>query len=245
MRIAICDDDPSDLKTVYKYVNRFVKENMLEVEINCFSSGESMLRQYRYAPYDLLLLDIYMDSQSGIDIARTLRETNNTCEIIFITNSLDHALESYRLKAIEYLVKPVSWEEAEKALQRCCSRFVDSSRYIEVKCGRKVEHIRLRTILSVEVYGHQSVFHTLFGDFRTRTSLDEIETMLGGLPFFRISRSYLVNFKKTDRLEKDGFYLVDGSFIPVPVRANYRKAVQQTYQTYLFEQSDKGRFPKK
>lgn len=241
MRIAICDDNVSDLERISRFVSRFVTENLLEAEIECFSGAEQMLLKCRKAPYDLLLLDIYMNELSGVKAAEALREAGSDCEIIFITNSLDHALDGYRLKAMEYLVKPVIWEEAEQALRRCCSRFADASRYIEIKCGKEIKRLRLCSIFWVEVFGHHSVFHTSSGDLTTRTSLDEIEAMLGGLPFFRSSRSYLVNLKEADRLEQDGFYMTDGSFIPIPVRHADRKAVQRAYQDYLFDFSGKER----
>ena len=241
MRIAVCDDHASDLERISYYVSRFVAENLLEAEIECFSKAEQMLLKYRKNPYDLLLLDIYMNGQSGVEAAEALRKAGSGCEIIFITNSLDHALDGYRLKAMEYLVKPVSWDEAEQALRRCCSRFADSSRYIEIKCGKEIKRLRLCSILWVEVFGHQSVFHTSSGELTTRTSLDEIEAMLGGLPFFRSSRSYLINFKEADHLEQDGFHMTDGSFIPIPVRHADRKAVQRAYQNYLFDSSGKER----
>lgn len=241
MRIAICDDNVSDLERISRFVSRFVTENLLEAEIECFSGAEQMLLKCRKAPYDLLLLDIYMNELSGVKAAEALRKAGSDCEIIFITNSLDHALDGYRLKVMEYLVKPVIWEEAEQALRRCCSRFADASRYIEIKCGKEIKRLRLCSIFWVEVFGHHSVFHTSSGDLTTRTSLDEIEAMLGGLPFFRSSRSYLVNLKEADRLEQDGFYMTDGSFIPIPVRHADRKAVQRAYQDYLFDFSGKER----
>ncbi|WP_040196750.1 LytR/AlgR family response regulator transcription factor [Candidatus Soleaferrea massiliensis] len=115
MRIAVCGDDAADLKRMNGFVSRFITENLLQAEIECFSEARQMLLQYRKKTYDLLL-DIYMNGPSGVEAADALRKAGSGCEIIFVTNSLDHALDGYRLKAMEYLVKPVAWKETEQAL---------------------------------------------------------------------------------------------------------------------------------
>lgn len=234
MKIAICDNEKTELDKIHAYAVDFLDEHMFSASIDCFESGEDLLLHISGNTYQLIILDIYMDGMTGIETAQKIREKDMDCDIIFITTSTDHALSGYQVKAIDYLIKPVSVSDFNHTLSRCFLRYKDVLRYIEVKSGRQKERIPVRSILWAEVYNHLTTIHTSNGDIRTHDTLDELEGILGGPPFFRISKSYLVQFKQVQKLMDDGFHMPDGSVIPLPSHHKYRKNVCQMYKDYLF-----------
>ncbi|MBT9775694.1 response regulator [Clostridium sp. MCC353] len=237
MNIAICDDEQEELNQIKKYTEIFLERNMFEASVFCFSRGGELIEAIGTRSFELVLLDIYMDGMNGIETAEKIRELLPGCEIIFITISTDHALEGYRVKAIDYLIKPVLEEGLQDSLGRCFRHFTNVSRMVTVKSGRRELCIPARTILWAEIYGHQLTIHTAHQDIAMNGSMEELENLLGGMPFYRISKSYLIQLKAVDKMKNGRFYMTDGSFVPIPCHPRYRKSVEKVYNDYLFGQS--------
>ena len=107
-KIAICDDSDADRRYVLNMVRAWASSAGHTVHIDDFPSAESFL--FRYAEesdYDILLLDIEMGAMDGVTMAKELRKSNDTEQIIFITGYSDYISEGYEVAALHYLMKPV------------------------------------------------------------------------------------------------------------------------------------------
>mgnify|MGYP001123905598 CR=1 FL=1 len=100
MLIGICDDE----KEVRMFLGKKVKSVCPEAEIRYYQSGKDLLREED--PVDILLLDIYMPGQSGMETAETFRETNKNTVIIFVTALEEYVYQAFDVGAFHYLVKP-------------------------------------------------------------------------------------------------------------------------------------------
>lgn len=242
MKIAICDNEQETLHLLFDMIQKYLREHMLEAAVDCFSSSEALLKQVSSTTYTLVLLDIYMDEAeiNGIQAARCIREQNSECEIIFITVSTAHALDGYSVKAADYLVKPVSYQDLDAALTRCFRHMNNAARFIEIRSGASHIKLPLNRILWAEVYAHNTIIHTLDGEIKTRMSLDELENLLNDSAFCRISRSYLIHFSKVSQLEDDRFHMADGTILPLPINRQYQKTIRQLYKNYLFYNTQTG-----
>ena len=103
LKIAICEDEPDQKNMLLKLLDESNIENTSVV----FANGEDLLADFKQGKYDLILMDIYMESElTGIDTIRLIRKKDKDIPVAFVTTSKDHALESYRQSAMNYIEKP-------------------------------------------------------------------------------------------------------------------------------------------
>ncbi len=104
MRIAICDDLKEDREYLSCALKEYFFENDMNMEVDIFRSGEEFLEKADSKNYDLMFLDIYMESITGVNVVRKVRETNSKSQIIFTTTSLEHGADSYEVDAFVNMI---------------------------------------------------------------------------------------------------------------------------------------------
>ena len=108
MRIAIVDDLETERAQLKTRLARQLNLCGAKAELLEFESGESFLAAEKEQRFTAAFLDIYMHGMSGMDAAKELRKTDTDCLLVFTTTSTDHALEGFQVRALHYLVKPLS-----------------------------------------------------------------------------------------------------------------------------------------
>lgn len=114
MRVAVVDDERDALALLEEYL----ADVPFVHTVDTFTHAEEALQTIRRTPYDLVLLDIQMPGMTGIQVASTLAESVHPPQLIFVTAHAEYALQAFDLHAIDYLVKPVSFDRFLNALQR-------------------------------------------------------------------------------------------------------------------------------
>ena len=120
LRIAICDDQPSERELLGRFLRAYFAAHPYEYELTEYAGGEPLVDDYEdgCACFDLIFLDIFLDGILGMEAARSLRRFAPRVPIIFLTASPDYALESYDVRAYGYLVKPLDAGRAGALLER-------------------------------------------------------------------------------------------------------------------------------
>ena len=119
LQTVFCDDNPEELTHMARLMDRYRTERGFDCEYQTFSGGVELMAQLSQGKrFDIYCLDINMPGLSGIDVAKEIRSLDKTALILFFTSSPDFALESYTVKADNYILKPVTWE-------KFCSAFDD------------------------------------------------------------------------------------------------------------------------
>lgn len=232
MHIAICDDIKSDCELIKKYTELYCNSHSLSSELSIFENGEALLDSFHKKPYDIVFLDIYMCGKNGIETARVIRNAGFKCMIIFTTSSPDHALESFEVEAVHYLVKPIGYEQVEKALDRCKHLFAISDKYIEVVSNRIPVRVPLKYIIFAEVFSNVTILHTVSGEIKTYMTLDELTHILIDEEFLRCHRSFIVNMDFIAGMENSNFIMKSNHRIPI--RRQDKQQMKQCYANYLF-----------
>jgi DNA-binding LytR/AlgR family response regulator len=232
MNIAICDDDPQDVKKISGLLLEHFDKNGYTGELFSFSSGEALLKAFAEDSFDAVFLDIYMNGISGMETAKRLRELDPNFALVFITSSRDHALESFPLRPHYYVTKPIKREDIDNAFARCRSTFIKNARFVEMVSDRAKIKIPVCKLLYVETFGRETVFHTMEGDFTTTAQmlLDDLERELGG-SFLRCHRSFIVNMNHIKTIAQQDFRLLDGSLVPMSQRR--RTALRDAYADFV------------
>ena len=118
MRIAVCDDNKADRQKLIEALRSAVGN----VSVNEFEDGNELLCSHAHLPYDLIFLDILMPRISGMDTAERLRKTDTHTPIVFVSSSEEFGVQSYRVLAFDYLLKPVDPKELKRCMTRLCDQ---------------------------------------------------------------------------------------------------------------------------
>ena len=233
MKIAVCDDDGAVLEAVTGYISRYCEAKRFLADIRAFTSGEALLDAYRAEKFDLIFLDVYMGAVTGVDAARRIRESDPVCILVFMTVSDDFALDAYSVDGMAYLRKPVKESDVLKVLNKCAGALMQSSRFLTVPIGRRDDvRLPIAGIRLVEVFNKEVVFH---GDGENissmRLSLDEVERALGGSPFLRCHRSFLVNMNYVERIRNGAFIMKNG--VEAPISKNRYPEIQSAFSDFI------------
>ena len=159
-KIAICDDEQKDRDFVAALSRRWAEQRGNTVELTEFSSAEQFLFCYgEQSDYDILLLDIEMGQMDGVQLAKQLRQKNETIQIVFVTGYSDYISEGYEVAALHYLMKPVREEKFFSVLDRAADKLRKNERTLTLECAGEVVRVPLYQIRYVDVQ-HPYVKHT-------------------------------------------------------------------------------------
>ncbi len=230
MKIAICDDDWHMQQTLRLLIDEIYQD--LDMLVDGFTSGEALLAavQKQSQPYQLILLDIEMRGIDGIETAKRLRKLLPDCYIIFITSHDEFALTGYEVAAFRYLVKPVQPEKLTEAISAVRAELSDHIT-LHVEDGPVEALLRVKDIYYIEAQDKRVRVVLKDTAFSDRRGIDEIERALAGEDFFRVHRSYLINFRYVARLDKNEILLVSGE--QIPLSRLRKKAFKNAFQAYV------------
>lgn len=233
MKIALVDDDCIQRTKIADILAQILEEKgYLYYTLDNFSNGDDFLRAYKQGSYDMVILDIFMDGMTGIEIAQEIRDADPKIRLAFCTSSNEFAAESYEVNAQYYLCKPVTTKGLTQMLERLEPEHIEQLRVLTLPDGYQVI---LRKILYTDYHNHVVTFYLKDKEIhRIRFSQSEAEQLLLPYPyFFSPIKGIILNFYETVRLEKDLFLMSDGKAIPVARRKS--KEAQNTYTRFRFD----------
>ena len=233
MRLAICDDDAADAAEIHSYLKEHFARNGYIGDVVSFNSGEALLSAFSPGAFDVIFLDVYMSGITGVEAARKIRAADPDCAIVFITANPGHMPEGFALRAASYVVKPITREQMDTALLQCRKIFLKNARYIEAKTGGQTVRIPLPKVFYVEILNKAASIFTADGIVKTYTPIEEIERQLGGRPFLRCHRSYIVNMSHVEDVLDNDFLMRGGA--KVPIRKNGMKEIRRIINDFFTE----------
>ena len=228
VRCIAIDDEPMALRQIKSYIER---TEQLELVAVCRSAMEAQ-EVLKTATADLLFVDINMPDMNGLEFVRSIDSGHY---IVFPTAHPEFALEGFKLNAIDYLLKPFSYEEFMKATQKVIS-LVDlverchaaesaiaqneaeaaDKEVISVKADYKTQLVKVADIVYLESAGEYVRLHIEGSStITTLFRLKNMETTLPADGFLRVHRSYIVNLKRIASYTKGRIFLDNGEYIPL------------------------------
>lgn len=213
-RIVICEDDDLQRQNLKNNIADILNDICSGVEIHTFSSGEEFLKA-QVDNIDIFFLDIQMDEINGMDLAKKIRETNNNCEIIFITSHIGYIQEGYTVRAYRYLIKPVSYENLKDNILSCIADIIKKKEnFLVIESKGLIENIVIKDITYIEVIKNDITIHNKNKVYYTKGRIKNLEKDLLIYDFFRCHKSYLINMKHIEFIKKDTVTINDEE-IPV------------------------------
>lgn len=223
MRAIAIDDEPMALEVVRSHA---AKVPYLKL-VACFTDAFKALEFLQNEPVDLLLLDIKMPDISGLEFVTSLQKKPL---VIFTTAYSEHAVTSFELDAIDYLLKPFSLarfvkacNKAQELLQLRGNAPAPVKDYVFLKTGYEQVKVYYHEILYLEAAGNYVTFVLENKKLLTRMTISEVCELLPPDNFIRVHRSYIVAKDRIDKIERHQV-CIKGN--PVPVGASYMQQLQ-------------------
>ena len=238
LQIAICDDDIEDLSNMVQLLEKYRTLRQLNCEYSVFHNGFDLVSALeRRKRFDIYCLDIILPAFSGLDLAKEIRTRDREVPILFFTSSPEFALESYSVRAVNYILKPVSAEKLYITLDQVLEK-MDRPREdtLLIKSEEGLERVLLSSLLYMQVSGRVLSYH--LSSQRVVTSIDNFtsasERLLRHPNFLKSHRSYVVNMDYIQRLE--GNTLLLSNHASVPIAQGKGKEVREAYLRYQMEE---------
>ena len=236
IRIACCDDEKQQLELYKTMFTNIEMRQDIELSVEYFLSGNFMLERFQSEknPFDLVYLDMDMDEKSGLDLAKEIRQNyHSDCLILFLTNYPKYMQSSFDVRAFQYMIKPVQFEEFERkfnAARKYLEKY-DKNRVV-LKIDEDNVVFFTNEIYYIEKEKSSKQFLVYLEDkcVVAKGVLSAIENQLLEQHFMRTHRSYLVNMKHIRRIQKNDLVLSNGNLVPISRRKE--KELKQQFMRY-------------
>ncbi|HEX8547826.1 MAG TPA: LytTR family DNA-binding domain-containing protein [Cytophagaceae bacterium] len=228
LRCLIVDDEYLPLELLENYIS---KCQNLQLIGRCSNSDEARLFMEK-TPIDILLIDIQMPGITGIEFVETLIDK----PLVVFTTAYSHfAIEGFRLQAIDYLLKPFSFQRFKQALDKASEIFAlkklkEEKNHIIVKADYKSVKIDLDDILYIEGLGEYVRIFTTHEKVISLMALKNLETMLPATKFIRFHKSYIASINKIKSVTSNSLEIAARSF---PIGRTYKRSVMNIKKNLL------------
>lgn len=213
MKCVAIDDEPLALSVVENFCSRTPSIELIAK----FSDSVKGLEFIRENSVDLLFLDINIPHLSGIELARLLP---SSVKVIFTTAYQDFALDGFELRAVDYLLKPFSYERFARAVSYAEHLISleggdEKNESITFKVDYSSRNILIDTILYVEGLKDYVKIHTSEKPIVVKSTMKAITSSLERYGFVRIHKSYTINLKKVSSYKSNIVIIENGDKIPI------------------------------
>ena len=237
IRCLVIDDERLARDYLKNYISKVPE---LEL-VGDFNSPLKATELIKSGNIDLLFIDIQMPDITGVDFVKSLSKKP---EVIFTTAYQEYALEGFNLSAVDYLLKPFSFERFYQAVIKVVDKFeskqiVDDNEpsphhpqtsytdnYLTIRADRKFYKINFDDLVYIEGQKAYVTFHTSIKNITALASLKELEEALPKNQFIRIHKSYIVAIQEILSLEGN---LIEVFNTKLPVGKNYKENVMKIF----------------
>ena len=233
LRCLLIDDEPPALKVLESHISQI---NGLEIVAQCKNALEA-LDVLASKTVDLMFLDIKMPKILGTDFLKNL---SHPPKVIFVTAYRDYAVDGYDLDAVDFLVKPVSFERFLKAITKvkrmmgqetaspANNNNSNTEAFVYLKVDRIMQKVFVDDILYIESWkDYIKVFLTTGKNILVKQSISAMENLLSDHKFLRIHRSYIVS---TDKIAGYNALTIKINSTEIPIGRLYKQAVMEVLQ---------------
>jgi two-component system LytT family response regulator len=227
IRCAVIDDKPLAVDLLNDYIGKVPGLTLTFSSTNPLTALELVLE----GEIDLIFLDIQMPQLNGVQFMKIIA---GKCKVILTTAYATYALDGFENDAIDYLLKPISFERFYKAVQKAQHHFKNSDAaatagstnsingddFIFVKTEYKLVRINTADILFIEGMQNYVAIHTRSEKIISLQNIKKTEEQLSSIPFIRVHKSYIVAINKINSIERSRIFIGD---TVIPIGDSYRE----------------------
>ena len=215
IKCIIVDDEPLAINLLSSYTEKIP---LLELK-STFDNPVEAITYLQKEEVDLIFLDVQMPELNGVQVAKILPKN---CRVIFTTAYPNYALEGFELNALDYLLKPISFERFVHAVNRFETKPNSLQQHVGsktkdsffVKTEYRLQQVNFHDILYIKGLGDYSSIITYEGKVLTLENMKSLENRLPKEEFIRVHKSYIIPVSKIKFIEKNRIH-INGELIPI------------------------------
>lgn len=204
LSVVVIEDDSNYSNALKALLLKYSHDSGEEIKVSVFGNAEDFLNNYKPL-YDIIFMDIRLPGMDGMEAAEELRQIDTETAIIFITDMKQFAVRGYKVNALDFFVKPVSYFDLKLRLDRY--RMIKKTLLPPIVIhlsgiGDKI--MSSDNLYYIEIMNQDLTYHTANGIFTSRSvGLKALEADLHQRGFARCSASCLVNLRWCEEINKD------------------------------------------
>lgn len=218
LHIAICDDDNNAVATHKKIVETCLEQSGSAGKITTYTASGNLLYDITEDGffYDLVLLDIEMPGNSGMEIAEKIKPCLPDVKIIFITSHIEYAIDAFELSIFRYVPKNDIDKRLFPAIQEAIKLVgLEDGKAYTVQTRSRLEKIPYKEIYYIERDGKYASISTTGGVSKVRKSLQQVYKELNAEEFIYIDRGFIVNIIHIMQVKDGMAVLKNGVLLPI------------------------------
>jgi DNA-binding LytR/AlgR family response regulator len=234
--IAIVDDLEADCKHIADYIGQYFSErHQKQVRTAVFSSAEQFLKYYRKGVFQIIFLDICMGEINGLELAKRLRTSDQSINIVFMSSVRDYVFDTFSVKPDGYLCKPFEYAAFAEIVDMILARYSLTDRTVKLKLPRSEAVVQLSEIISIIACDHVAEVKLITGEYyESRTLFKELEaTFENESNFLLCNRGVLINMDYAVKAKEGKIVMQNGS--EYPIRRRDCKAITAKFTKYTAE----------
>jgi two-component system LytT family response regulator len=219
VKCIVVDDEPLAAQVLVSFINKTPDLQLLKT----FHNPQEALLFLKQEKVDLVFLDIQMQELSGIEF---MQLAPAGIHIVIVSAYDEYAVEGFDREAVDYLLKPVSFERFARAVQRVLARNTPAisqpagTDYIFVRTDKRIIRVDVKDILFVEALRNYVAIQTAKQKILTLQNLRSFEDILAPFRFLRVHKSYIISLDKIDSIERQRIFTGEHN---VPIGDAYMK----------------------
>ncbi|PHS35819.1 MAG: LytTR family transcriptional regulator [Alkaliphilus sp.] len=233
INILIVDDEKHIREELNYLLSKFNDVNLCaEAE-----TAKEALEIVERMKIDVVFLDIQLRSSKGMLVAKKIADINSEILIVMATAHQEYAIQSYDLDVFDYILKPFSEERIQKTISRIREHKKENKTLKEIRgkicisCNDKIKLINTDDLCFIEYRDNQTIIFTHKEEYKTKTTLKDLETQLAAVNFIRVHRAFIVNIDYIDEIIPWFNYTyklkIKGMGNKIPVSRNYMKEFKE------------------
>ena len=226
LKIAVCDDDMICRSQIISLLNEYIKQNSnRNITVSEFANAENLLDAInKSCEFDAFILDVVMPGMNGIELGVELRRQGVKGKIIYLTSNDEFAIDSYKAKATNYILKPVAESELFNTLDDIAEHISSKEKSFIVKTSEGITRLSYEKIVYAELVRKAIVYHLADGSTLESTTIrtgfsKAVEELLCDNSFFLCGSSMLVNLYHVSSVKKDSLVFRNENILFLPKSA--------------------------
>ncbi len=220
VNIAICDDDEYFCSVLERYILEYRDKYLLNADVKIFYNGDELLKYTENEhKFDLIFLDIELDTKTGIEIGNTIRKDmdDHISKIVFVTSKDGYEPQLFGIQPLEFIKKPVNKDKLFEVIDLVLKLLHIEKANFTYKKAHYFINVRIDEIIYFEKEGRKIKIVTTTGVDYFNGTLEQIR--LENPKIFAVPHnSFVVNWEKVDRYIKDQLIMKNGDKVPVSQR---------------------------
>lgn len=203
MKIAVLDDEKQAADVLVSYLRRYEEKKMLTFEISVFNAAEVLLENYSCG-FNILFMDIEMAGINGLQAAKLIRVKDEHVVIVFITNMAQFAIQGYDVGAVDFILKPVTYEKFLLKIEKIFRRLPEENdETLVLRTTVGIINQSVSAVKYIETSKNYVYYHIGSNTYKVRSTMSDALEKLSAPIFVQISNCNVVNMKYISKIAQN------------------------------------------